>query len=54
IGHALSLDADLVVPRELSALDAHAIAHAAEASLVAALPRLGQASVHVSPAGVHA
>lgn len=53
IGHAMTLDADVVVPRDLSALEAHAIAHAAEASLASSLPRLGEASVHVSPAGTH-
>lgn len=53
IGHAMSVDADLLVPRDLSALDAHAIAHRAEATLATALPRLGQASVHVSPVGAH-
>jgi cation diffusion facilitator family transporter len=49
IGHRLHADADLVVDRAFSAVEAHAVAHRAEAALVAAVPRLSAAVVHAYP-----
>jgi cation diffusion facilitator family transporter len=49
IGHRLHADADLVVDGFASAVDAHHVAHRAEADLVAAVPKLTAAVVHAYP-----
>ncbi len=46
IGHRLRAEADVVVPGELTVIDAHAIAVAAEHALLHAVPRLAAATVH--------
>ena len=48
-GHQLRAEARLGVDPHLSLAQAHDVAHAAEGALVAALPRLGEATVHVHP-----
>lgn len=53
IGHTLRAEVDLAVQPDLSLLDAHEVAHHAEAHLLARVPRLTAATVHTSPAGVH-
>lgn len=52
IGHRLEADLDLGVAPDLSVLDGHAIAHAVHHALVAGLPHLDRATIHVNPAGV--
>jgi divalent metal cation (Fe/Co/Zn/Cd) transporter len=53
IGHALRAEADIDVDPALSVGDAHRVAHHVERHLLAALPRLAGATIHVSPAGAH-
>lgn len=53
IGHTLRAEVDLDVDPDLTLLDAHEVAHHAEAHLLARVPRLTAATVHTSPAGVH-
>ncbi len=53
IGHTLHAEADLVVPDGASLHAGHDIAHRAEARLLAALPRLSTATIHISPDGAH-
>lgn len=50
IGHQLHAETDLVVAPELSLVQAHAIAVAAEHRLLHALPRLAGVTVHTDPA----
>lgn len=54
LGHEIHADADLDVDPHASLTDAHAIAHRAEAQLIAAVPKLSAASVHAYPAHHHA
>ena len=54
IGHRLHADADITVPSHVPVVEAHDIAHHAEAHLLEALPRLTSAVIHVSPSGAHA
>ncbi len=53
IGHTLRAEVDVTVPADLSVVAAHDLAHHAEAHLLARVPRLTAATVHVSPAGSH-
>lgn len=53
IGHTLRAEADVTVDSDLSVADAHDLAHHAEEHLVAYVPRLTAATIHVSPQGAH-
>ncbi len=53
IGHALRAEADVTVDPQLSLVEAHDIAHAAEAHLLRHVPRLAAATIHTSPAHHH-
>lgn len=53
VGHTLRAEADLEVSADLAIHAAHEIAHHAEQHLLAALPRLTGASIHISPVGAH-
>lgn len=46
IGHALRAEADIVVDPDLTVVQAHALAVAAEHALIHAVPRLTAATVH--------
>ena len=49
IGHALRAEADIVVDPDLTVVQAHAVAVAAEHALIHAVPRLTAATVHADP-----
>jgi cation diffusion facilitator family transporter len=51
MGHRLHADAELEVDGDLSLAEAHEIAHRAEDSLAAAVPKLASAVVHAYPPG---
>ncbi|MGW7004950.1 cation diffusion facilitator family transporter [Streptomyces sp. NPDC054933] len=51
IGHALRAEADIVVDPHLTVVQAHALAVAAEHSLIHAVPRLTAATVHTDHTG---
>jgi cation diffusion facilitator family transporter len=53
IGHTLRAEADVTVDPNISVAAAHDLAHHAEDHLIAFVPRLTAATVHVSPAGSH-
>src|SRR4051812_35721711 len=53
IGHVLRAEVDVTVDPMLSVAAAHELAHHAEAHLLADVPRLTAATIHVSPAGAH-
>ncbi len=53
IGHRLHAEADIVVPGELTVVDAHAIAMAAEHALIHTVPRLTTATVHTDHPAAH-
>ncbi len=53
IGHTLRAEADVTVSPELTVVQAHDVAHHAEAHLVADVRRLNAATIHVSPAASH-
>jgi cation diffusion facilitator family transporter len=53
IGHTLRAEADITVDPALTLLHAHDLAHHAEAHLLAHIPRLNAATIHVSPIGAH-
>jgi len=53
IGHTLRAEVDIAVATDLSLVEAHDIAHHVERHLLARVPRLGAAIIHVSPAGSH-
>ncbi|MDT0263905.1 cation diffusion facilitator family transporter [Jatrophihabitans lederbergiae] len=53
IGHTLRAEVDLDVTPDLTLLQAHELAHHAEAHLLARLPRLTAVTIHTSPAGAH-
>jgi cation diffusion facilitator family transporter len=53
IGHTLRAEAAITVDARLSQVEAHDIAHHAEAHLLADVRRLTAATVHTSPAGAH-
>lgn len=53
IGHTLRAEADVTVEADLSVADAHDLAHHAEEHLLAHVPRLTAATIHVSPEGAH-
>lgn len=50
IGHRLHADAEVDVPETMTLTDAHRLAHRAESTLVAAVPKLGSALIHAYPA----
>ena len=54
VGHSLLAEVNVTVPAELTLLEGHDVAHHAEEHLLAALPRLSSAVVHISPVGAHA
>ncbi|HEX3829277.1 MAG TPA: cation diffusion facilitator family transporter [Sporichthyaceae bacterium] len=54
IGHTLRAEVDVDVDPALSVGEAHHVAHHVERHLLAALPRLTGATIHVGPAGAHA
>jgi cation diffusion facilitator family transporter len=54
IGHTLRAEVDVTVAADLTVVEAHELAHRAEARLLAEVPRLTAATVHPSPAGAHA
>ena len=54
IGHTLRAEADVTVEPTISVAMAHDIAHHAEEHLLAYVPRLTAATIHVSPVGAHA
>ncbi len=49
LGHTLRAEADIEVPRDISASEAHEIAHRAEDSLAVDVPKLSSAIIHTSP-----
>lgn len=51
VGHSLLAEVNVTVPASLTLTEGHDVAHHAEAHLLAALPRLSTAVVHISPAG---
>lgn len=53
IGHALRAEVDATVDPDLSLIEAHDIAHHAEAHLLHDVRRLTAATVHASPEGAH-
>lgn len=53
IGHQLHAEAEISVDPQTSLVQAHEIAHHAEAHLVHYVHHLGSATIHVGPAGVH-
>ena len=53
IGHTLRAEVDVTVPAELSVVQAHELAHHAEAHLLDRVRRLTAATIHTSPAGAH-
>jgi cation diffusion facilitator family transporter len=53
IGHTLRAEADVTVDPALSVATAHDLAHHAEDHLLAYVPRLTAATIHISPTGAH-
>ena len=53
IGHTLRAEVDVTVPSDLTVVQAHDLAHHAEAHLLHQVRRLTAATVHASPAGAH-
>ncbi len=53
IGHTLRAEVDVTVAANLTVVQAHDLAHHAEAHLLEQVPRLTAATVHTSPAGAH-
>jgi cation diffusion facilitator family transporter len=53
IGHTLRAEADVTVSPQLTVTQAHNLAHHAEDHLLAYVPRLTAATIHVSPADAH-
>jgi cation diffusion facilitator family transporter len=53
IGHTLRAEVDVTVPATLTVVEAHDLAHHAEAHLLAQVRRLTAATVHASPVGAH-
>jgi divalent metal cation (Fe/Co/Zn/Cd) transporter len=53
IGHTLRAEVDATVDPTLSLIEAHDIAHHAEAHLLHYVRRLAAATVHASPSGAH-
>ncbi|WP_407941375.1 cation diffusion facilitator family transporter [Nonomuraea cypriaca] len=51
IGHALHAEVEIIVAHDMSVIDAHAVAVAAEHRLIHDLPRLRAATVHTDPDG---
>jgi cation diffusion facilitator family transporter len=53
IGHTLRAEVDANVDAHITVIEAHDLAHHAEAHLLREVPRLTAATVHTSPAGEH-
>jgi len=53
LGHTLRAEADIEVDATVTAALGHHIAHHAETHLLAHVPRLERATIHISPAGTH-
>lgn len=53
IGHTLRAEVDVTVAADLSLIEAHELAHHAEAHLLDQVRRLTAATIHISPAGAH-
>jgi cation diffusion facilitator family transporter len=53
IGHTLRAEVDITVPADLTLVEAHQVAHHAEAHLLLDVRRLTAATIHTSPAGAH-
>lgn len=53
IGHTLRAEADVTVDPTINVATAHDLAHHAEDHLLAYVPRLTAATIHVSPTGAH-
>jgi cation diffusion facilitator family transporter len=53
IGHTLRAEVDVTVAADLSLVQAHDLAHHAEAHLLDQVRRLTAATIHASPAGAH-
>jgi cation diffusion facilitator family transporter len=53
VGHTLRAEADVTVAANLTLLEAHDLAHHAEAHLLDQVRRLTAATIHTSPAGAH-
>jgi cation diffusion facilitator family transporter len=53
IGHTLRAEVDVTVAADLSLVQAHDLAHHAEAHLLDQVRRLTAATVHASPVGAH-
>lgn len=53
IGHTLRAEVDITVPADLTLVEAHEVAHHAEAHLLLDVRRLTAATIHTSPAGAH-
>lgn len=49
VGHTLRAEADVVTDADLSVIEAHELAHHAEEHLIAFVPHLTAATIHVSP-----
>jgi len=54
VGHRMTAEASVRVDDGLDLRSAHAIAHHAEDALLAATPKLAEATIHVSPRSAHA
>ncbi len=54
VGHTLRAEADVTVDPQLSVAAGHDLAHHAEEHLLADVPHLTAATIHVSPTGAHA
>lgn len=53
IGHTLRAEVDIALPADLTLIQAHEVAHHAEAHLLLDVRRLTAATIHTSPAGAH-
>jgi divalent metal cation (Fe/Co/Zn/Cd) transporter len=53
IGHTLRAEVDATVDPSLTLVEAHDLAHHAEAHLLHDIPRLTAATVHISPERAH-
>lgn len=49
LGHSLHAEADILIDSEMTAGQAHELAHDAEAHLISHLPRIVDATIHASP-----
>jgi len=49
LGHSLHAEADILIDSEMTAGQAHELAHDAETHLISHLPRIVDATIHASP-----